>query len=145
MNKFIKKLPKEVIDIIISYTYKPQNIELRNDIISFVLTKQNIIDIFKIRYYTLSFIDIQKHLSFHIYSFLVGLKNIYSECKNKLYEVSKRNNILNSKNDYVVHNIIKHFSKNNNYMFKIYWCLLTSDERNNFINIQERMDLERAP
>ena len=45
MHRFIKKLPLEVIYIILSYTYKPQNIDLRNDIISFVLTKYNIINI----------------------------------------------------------------------------------------------------
>ena len=66
MHRFIKKLPLEVIYIILSYTYKPQNIDLRNDIISFVLTKYNIINIFRLRYYNLSFLDIQKHLSFHI-------------------------------------------------------------------------------
>jgi hypothetical protein len=143
MNKLINKLPREVVDIIISYTYKPQPIELRNDIISFVLTKQNIINIFKIRYYSFEFVHIQKNLSFHIYNFLIGLKNTYSECKNKLYEISKKNYILNNKND-SVDNIIKYFS--NNYdIFRFFWGLLTPEERNHFIDIQKRMDTERQP
>lgn len=147
MNKFIKKLPTEIIDIIISYTYKPQSIELRNDIISFVLTKNIIINIFKKRYYNynFTFVDIQPLLSFHIYNFLIGLKNIYADCKNKLYEISKRNYILNNKNNCFVYNVIREFSKNNNFLFKIFWGLFTPEERNHFIDFQNRMDTERQP
>jgi hypothetical protein len=143
MNKLIDKLPREVVDIIIGYTYKPQSIELRNDIISFVLTKQNIINKFKIRYFNLTFVDIQKHLSFHIYNYLIGLKNTYSECKNKVYEISKKNYILNNKND-GVDNIIKNFS-NNYYIFRFFWGLFTPEERNHFIDIQIKMDTQRQP
>lgn len=143
MNKLIDKLPREVVDIIIGYTYNLQPIQLRNDIISFVNTKQNIINIFKLRYYDLK-VDINKHLSFHIYHFLIGQKNIYAECKNKIYEISKRNYLLNNNNcDYLKNIFFK--SCYNIYIFKIYWGLLTPEERNHFIDIQKRMDTERQP
>ena len=143
MNKLINKLPKEVIDIIIIYTYKPQSIELINDIVSFVFSKNIIINIFKKRYFDFTFDQIEKHLSFHIYSFIIGLKNIYCDCINKLSKIRKRSYMLNNKK----YNIENYFSKNNfqKIIFNIYWGLLTVEERNQFINIQIKMDTQRAP
>ena len=67
MHKFINKLPKEVIDIIIIYTYKQQSIELINDIVSFVFSKNIIINIFKKRYFDFTISD----------SFLYNMKTYY--------------------------------------------------------------------
>ena len=67
MHKLINKLPKEVIDIIIIYTYKPQSIELINDIVSFVFSKNIIINIFKKRYFDFTISD----------SFLYNMKTYY--------------------------------------------------------------------
>lgn len=146
MNKLINKLPTEVINIIISYTYKPQPIQLRNDIISYLLTKDIIINIFKKRYVDYTTDVIKSHLSFHLFNFLTGVKNLYSECTNKLSLVSKRNYMLNTKNTNITYNIGNYFSKKNvNSIFNIYWGLVTPEERNQFITIQIKMDAERQP
>ena len=142
MNKSINKLPVEVINIIISYTYQFQPYELRKDIISYYLTKKIIKNIFVQRIYPLFYI---KHLLFHIHGFLKGIPNIYSNCCDKLIEVSKR--IYIQKNIYnllTLYNYI-YTKQKLNFIFNTYWGLLTIEERNQFIEIQINMDNSRMP
>ena len=42
----MKKLPKDVIDYIITYTYKPQNKDLLNDIVDYNKTKQKVLELY---------------------------------------------------------------------------------------------------
>lgn len=138
MNKFINKLPIEVIYIIQSYTYQFQLLELRKDIISYHESKPIIVDIFYKRYNrngdTKSHF---KHLLFHIHAFLTGIPNLYTNCEHKLYNVCRRNYVLKNKNnDYIK---LLHYLFFINYLvdvrFNIYWALLTIKERNEFIHL----------
>ena len=44
----MKKLPKELIDYIIPYTYKPQNKDLLNDIVDYKKTKLKVLELYYI-------------------------------------------------------------------------------------------------
>ena len=141
MNKLINKLPIEVIYIIHSFAYKFQPLELRKDIISYYQTKQ-IIEEFFYHKYSLSLINDKshyKHLLFHIHSYLTGLPNIYTYCQHKLFNVCKRNYMLKNKsNDFIQPIMLYLFSNHKvDIRFRIYWGLLTVEERDEFIQKQQ--------
>ena len=46
LSKFMKKLPKDIIEYIITYTYKPQNKDLLNDIVDYNKTKQQVLELY---------------------------------------------------------------------------------------------------
>lgn len=151
MNKLINKLPIEILYHIMSYSYKIQPQDLRNDIISFYGTNNNIRNIFMNRYYNLSFLsksEYSKHLLFHIISYLTRLKNIYtSNSPVILFDVYKRNYMLKNIENKKILNIENNIYSQNHFNFncKMYWGLLTPEERNEFINIQISFDLNRMP
>jgi hypothetical protein len=150
MNKLINKLPIENLYHIMSYSYKFQPIDLRNDIISFYETNNNIKNIFMIRYNNLSYISIYqylKHLLFHIVSYLTGLKNKYNNCPYILFDVYKRNYMLKNNKNSIIENIENNiYSQNHfNFNYKMYWGLLTPEERNKFIKLQISFDINRMP
>lgn len=146
INLLIRKLPIEIINLIILYTYKPQSLNLRNDITSFFISINIISSIFINRYnnpllhYKLCF---KQNLTFHIISFAKGLKNIYGECNYKINEILRRNYTLKNVNNLVLQNFINesHSSKK----IYLYWGLLTPDERNQFTDINTKMDFLRGP
>jgi len=142
MNKLMIKIPDEIINIIISYTYQIQPNELRKDIISYISTKNIIKKIFIERLYPLFYIN---HLIFHIHGYLKGMPPIYSNCNDKLIEICCRNFIKHKKNVYKIQNLLilcsYNFSKQKlHYIFNTYWGLLKLEERNKFIEIQINMD-----
>lgn len=136
MNQFINRLPIEIVHHILSYSYNPQPIKLQQDIISYVKNKMEIIEIFKRRY---NITKIEYHLSFHMNSYLVGLPNIYINCKNQIEEVCKRlwiwNRVL----------AINKINVNQRFSHYILWGLLTIEEREEFTKIQKKMDETRMP
>jgi hypothetical protein len=141
------KLPIEILYHIISYSYKIQPIDLRNDIISFYKTNNNIINIFMKRYYNLSFISnseyIKHLLLFHIISYLTRLKNTYtSNSPCILFDVYKRIYMLKNKN---IENTHVYLQNHFNFNCKMYWGLLTPEERNEFIQLQISQDSNRMP
>lgn len=141
MNKLINQLPDEIINIIISYTYNFQPINLRKDIISYVSTKNNIKNIFFQRKYPLSYI---KHLVFHIHGYIKGIPNLYSNCKDKLKEFTNRICILRLQNLLYLNNY--NFSNEKlQYIFNFYWGYFNIEERNEFINIHIIMDKSKMP
>jgi hypothetical protein len=46
LSELMKKLPKDIIDYIIPYTYNPQNKHLLHDIIDYMKTKQKILELY---------------------------------------------------------------------------------------------------
>lgn len=142
MNKLINRLPIEIIQHILSYSYTPQPIPLQKDIISYVNTRKEIMDIFHRRYHTVLATGrniIYKHLTFHIQCFLTGIPNIYEKNSNILEEVCTRlfiwNRLLGSDKIIV----------NNRFSHNVLWGLLTVEEREHFLKIQKNMDNTRMP
>lgn len=122
MNKYMNRLPTELIHHILSYSYKPQPKNLQKDIISYYTTKKEIFNIFGRRYHTNDIISMHKMLSFHIQCFLTGLpENIY----NRLF----------------IWNILCMRNKTNPLLSDcILWGLLLVEEREQFVEIQKEMD-----
>ena len=137
MNKYMNRLPIELMYHILSYSYKPQPIDLQKDIISYYKTKTEIFKIFGHRYHTNDIHSMHKMLSFHVQCFLTGLPNTYGNCENKITEVYRRLFISNSL--FMRNKINQHLSD------CIFWGLLFIEEREQFIEIQRRMDIERMP
>lgn len=133
MNRFIQRLPIEIIHHILSYSYKTQPIHLQKDIISYVKTKQEIHTIFYRRYLPLDKSTINYHFTFHIQCFLTGLPNTYADCENKKAQVCKR--------IFMYHKI----RTNPQLTYCVFWGLLTTEERDQFVKIQKRMDYEQMP
>lgn len=46
LSHFMKKLPKDIIDYIIPYTYKLQNKDLLHDIVDYMKTKQKVLELY---------------------------------------------------------------------------------------------------
>lgn len=150
MNKLINKLPIEILYHVMSYSYKIQPKDLRNDIISFYKTNNNIRNIFTIRYASNSLInkyEYLKHLLFHLVSYLTGIKNMYTNCPYILFDVYKRNYMLKTVENKILFYIENNIYSNNYFGFnyKMYWGLLTPQERNKFIELQISFDLNRRP
>ena len=132
MNRLLQNIPIELYYHILSYSYNPQPKNLQKDIISYVKTKREITSIFYRRYHK---IDVYKHLSFHIQSYLTGLSNIYNiNCKTE--QVCNRLFIWNK---------LLTLDKNLCFSHHIFWGLLTIEEREQFIQIHKEMDENRMP
>jgi len=152
MNKLISMLPLEVQNIIISYSYKFQPLDLRRDIISYFETRNMIIEIFNKRYRTLSQIYknniIYKQLIFHIISYTNGLQGMYKSNIVKLNEIFNRNYVVNAnvkKLNLTIKNLFDFNWKNDllPFRFRLLWGLLTPEERNEFLNINIKFDKDR--
>jgi hypothetical protein len=137
----MNKLPIDIINIIIPYTYKLQPIDLRKDIISYYKTKNIVINIFIQRNYPLFYI---KHILFHLHGFLNGIPNLYSNCNNKLKEDKNRNHILKKNNLLLLKNY-NFTNKKLYFIFNTYWGLFTVTERDIFIEIQKNIDNSVLP
>jgi hypothetical protein len=130
MNKYMNRLPMELIHHILSYSYKPQPKKLQEDIISYYTTKKEIFNIFGRRYHTNDIISMHKMLSFHIQCFLTGLPNTntYGNCEN----IYRRLFIWNS--------LCMRYKLNPLVSDCIFWGLLLVEERAQFVEIQKEMD-----
>ena len=128
MNRLLQNIPIELYYHILSYSYKPQPVNLQKDIISYVTTKQVIQDIFYRRYLHLDKSTINCHFTFHIQCFLTGLPNTYANCADKRKEVCKR--------IFMEHKI----NTKSQLTYCVFWGLLTTEERDQFVKIQKKMD-----
>lgn len=156
MNKLIINLPMELIYIIMSYSYEIQPFELRNDIISYVESRKKVEIIFINRYgygynNNLFFSNKYKyysgHLSFQIYSYICGIKSLYSDCQDKFYSFFRRCYMFKNicSNELLWNLLQPHLRKNCIFNANILWGLLTIEERNQFIDINMKMDSNRMP
>lgn len=128
----MNRLPIELIHHILSYSYKPQPKNLQADIISYYKTKTEIMEIFHFRYQTNDINSMHKLLSFHVQCFLTGLPNTYGNCENKIVEVYNRLFIWDKWN--------MNNKKNPHFSDCIFWGLLLVEEREQFVEIQKKMD-----
>jgi hypothetical protein len=132
MNHLIKRLPIEIINIIITYTYKPQSNKLQKDIISYFQTKDIIYNIFYKRYNMLLSLNkniIFLNFMFHIACYIKGtLKNFF-----------RRTFMLHNSSNSIILNYENNMYKNTpNSRFRFYWSLLMPEERDKFIDMQKK-------
>ena len=125
--KHIKKLPKELISIIFSYTYQPQPILIRNDIISYYETNIIIRDIFRDRFlFHTDIYDDIKSLLFNIINFITSVEN------NTFVDYGYKKKLSHLSNNYYK---LRKLQDICNFRINVFWGLFTPDIRNRFIEI----------
>jgi hypothetical protein len=136
----VKRLPIELVQIILSYHYKCQPIVLCNDIHSFFTSKKLICDTFYLRYK-----DILVHethadmawLTSDVMTYINQNRASFHGYQDKFYEITSRLFKLQKKDRAIIRRIFdKLYRKNIITQFHILWGLLLPDEREHFIQIQ---------
>lgn len=136
MNNNIKKLPIDIVNYIISYTYSPQSKELTNDIKSYFKTKKKVFTYYHNMWFDNMYEDSDKiWLINDLFSFANDYNPTIFSYVDSFYTIFSRNFML--KSDY---NKIKMYISNleNEKIDKqinIFWGILTPDERKDFIDI----------
>ena len=133
MAEIIRRLPADLINIIISYTYTPQPIEIRKDIRSYFETKKTIRNMFYERYEHLLHKKRDADINWLVSDLLLFMDRPRSrfrilECK-LIYEVFKKSHMIQQK-------IEKPHLRNRDLYaeFNVYWGSLTPEKRIQFIN-----------
>jgi len=135
MNIHIRKLPQDIVDYIIPYTYRLQNKPLLEDIKNYNESKELILDLYY-KYYIVNFEEAEPEDKYWIVNDLIGFINNYQATMygytDNFYNTFRRNQYLQtceSINSYVSNLETKPVDSQIN----IFWALLTPKERNEFI------------
>ena len=143
LTRNIRNLPIELISIICSYSYSPQPIEIRNDILSYFESRTIIRQLFSCRYKDLMpyerYADMNWLVS-DILCFMNRHRATFHRFQDQFYDICKRNYMLRERENESIHKMVNN-ARNRNifFQFHIYWGLLTPDERNRFIEIQKKI------
>lgn len=143
LNKLINKLPIELFYHVLSYSYKYPPSSIRDDIISYIESRNIIRNIFYCKYLSLFTIEKKadiKHLVFHLHCYNTGLSNIYDGYEPKILELCNRNYMYSKNQNYNIQNLINiaYPVQNHELRFGTVWGLLTPEERNQFIYIHQK-------
>ena len=136
INNNIKKLPIDIVNYIISYTYSPQSKELRYDIQSYFKTKKKVFTYYHNMWFDNMYEDSDKTwLINDLFSFANDYNPTIFSYVDSFYIIFSRNFMLKSD-----HNKIKMYISNleNDKIDKqinIFWGILTPEERKDFIDI----------
>ena len=139
----VKNLPVEIVQIILSYSYNCQPVEICVDIRSFFDTKKRICDTFYLRYK-----DILVHeecadmlwLTSDVMTYMNKNHASFHGYQDKFYEITTRHFQLKKKDRAIIRRIFHHlYKKNIMTQFHILWGLLLPEEREHFIQIQNRI------
>jgi len=135
MNIHIRKLPQDIVDYIIPYTYQLQNKPLLEDIKNYNESKELILDLYY-NYYIVNLEETEPEDKYWIVNDLIGFINNYQATMygyvENFYNIFRRNQYLQtceSINSYVSNLETKPVDSQIN----IFWALLTPKERNEFI------------
>ena len=139
----LNRLPTELMLIIRAYSYSPQPIEIRNDLISYFESKATIRNLFYLRYEDLMPYERDADMNWLVSDILCFMNHnraTYYKYQDQFYEICKRNYMLRN----AEHPRIKRIANRAHYksvffQFHVYWGLLTPDERNRFIEIQKKI------
>jgi hypothetical protein len=135
MNDLIQKLPTDVIQHILSYTYCPQNKNLLVDLANYTETKEQLLDLYYDFWVTKmqEFGEDKNWLINDIFGFANNEKPTMCGYVDNFYNIFKRNIFLqtNEKIDKYVYNLEKKPSPN---QINIFLGLLTVNERNDFLH-----------
>ena len=143
LTKNIQNLPIELISIIISYSYSPQPIEIRNDILSYFESKAIIRNLFYQRYMYIASYEKDADMNWLVSDILCFMncnRATYYKYQDQFYAICKRNYMLRDADHPRIKRIANraHY-KNIFFQFHVYWGLLTPTERNHFIEIQKKI------
>jgi len=136
LNKYLNKLPNELVNYIITLTYKPQPKELLDDIINYYNSKQLIKEYYCLlaiifhETYEESIEWLVNNLLLYMNSSLPTLVG-YSQ---KMEFILIRNNLISTSEDIDLYFFVL-LKKNILFQFNILLGLLNPSERNEFINI----------
>jgi len=134
MNDLIKKLPMDVIQHILSYTYCPQNKNLLVDLANYTETKEQLLDLYYDFWVTRmqEFGEDKNWLINDIFGFANNEKPTMYGYVDNFYNIFKRNIFLqtNEKIDKYIYNLEKKPSPN---QINIFLGLFTVNERNVFL------------
>ena len=143
LTKNIRNLPIELISIICSYSYSPQPIEIRNDILSYFESKAIIRKLFSIRYKDLMPYERDADMNWlvsDVLCFMNRHRSTFYKYQDQFYEICKRNYMLKQVENESIRKLINNSRhKNIFFQFNIYWGLFTPNERNHFIEIQKKI------
>ena len=133
----LQKLPTELCDKIMTYSYSPQSTQLLEDIRSYGFTLQHISQI----YYDKWDDRYEELLIHHILE-----HNMYGYYLEKCIKIFRRLYSVKNWSREEICNFIRRFTLNSSSRIRIsfFWGLLTVDERNEFIDLskQEEEDYE---
>lgn len=136
MCDIIRKLPEDLINRIIPYTYSLQSKELTEDIISYFNGKKIVNSI----YYGFWINDSDKHADkCWLINDLFAFANDYNPTmfgyKESFYKIFSRNIMLKNDKNNVNNYIIRLESEEIDNQINIFWGLFTPEEREDFIDI----------
>ena len=139
----IRRLPQDIVNHIIPYTYTVQSIEITKDIHSYYESKKIIKKIFYDRFQHLFQYEKDADINWlvsDIICFMNQNRASYYMYVDQLYNIFRRVYRLKYMDDSTLKKIVNKCQKKNvHYQFHIYWGLLTPNERNRFIEIQKKI------
>jgi hypothetical protein len=139
----ICRLPQDIVNHIIPYTYTLQSTEITKDIHSYYESKNIIKKIFHDRYQHLFLYEKDADLNWlvsDILCFMNRHRACYYNYVDQLYSIFRRVYMLKDMENSTLKKIVnKSQKKNVHYQFHIYWGMLTPDERYRFIEIQKKI------
>lgn len=136
MNIFINKLPTDIINYIIPYTYKCQNKTLLDDIINYKETKDRISNVYY-DFWITNVEVLEPEDKYWLINDIFAYANNYQATMygyiEKFYNIFRRNLHLKTYED--IHKYMSILdTKPVNSQINIFWGLLTSSERNDVIH-----------
>ena len=143
MTEIMKRLPIEIVQIILSYSYNCQPDEICADIHSFFKTKQEICDTFYLRYKDILIHEERADMNWLTSDVMTYMNRNHASFhgyQDKFYEITTRHFILQKKDRAMIHRIFSRLYKKPIFsQFHILWGLLLPEEREEFIQIQNRI------
>jgi len=132
LNELIKRLPPELINLIIGYSYNLQDKALLNDIIHYNLTKETIHTYyFNVNFYQDMDVDYKQSLMNDIFYYANDNKSIDYGVTEKFCNIFFRNKQL--KNKMNIHNYVFNNNKTMIAHINIFWGIFTVNERMEFM------------
>ena len=143
MTEIMKRLPLELVQIILAYSYKCQPTEICADIHSFFKTKKQICDTFYLRYKDILIHEERADMNWltsDVMCYMNRNHASFHQYEEKFYEITTRHYQLRNKSHTTIHRIFSNLYKKPIFsQFHILWGLLLPEEREHFIQIQKRI------
>lgn len=131
-NELIKRLPPELIDLIIVYSYNLQDKALLNDIIHYNLTKETIHTYyFNLNLYQDMDVDYKQSIMNELFHYANDNKSIDYGLTEKFFNIFFRNKQL--KNKMNVHNYVFNNNRTMTSHINIFWGIFNVNERMEFM------------
>ena len=144
MNIHIRKLPQDIVDYIIPFTYQLQPNVIMNDIKNFNETKELILDLYY-NYWIVHIEETEPEDKYWLINDLIAFFNNYEATMygytEKFYNIFRRNQSLQS-NESINSYVSNLETKPVDSQINIFWSLLTPKERIEFIvSFQESVQM----